>query len=104
EEGGPQGVLEALACGIPLVATRVGLAPDVVTHSVNGLLAESEDVESLAQNILQIAASKELLTRLITDGLATIQAYDWSNIATRYFHELYEPALVERGLNKQTNE
>lgn len=104
EEGGPQGVLEALACGIPLVATRVGLAPDVVTHSVNGLLGESEDVESLAQNILQIAASKELRTQLITDGLATIQAYDWSNIATKYFHELYEPALVERGLNKQTNE
>lgn len=47
EEGGPKAVLEAMASGVPLVATRVGQAPDLVHHDRNGWLADVEDVDAL---------------------------------------------------------
>ena len=47
-EGEPNAVLEALASGRPVVASRVGGVPDLVANGVNGYLAEPGDVEGLA--------------------------------------------------------
>ncbi len=93
EEGGPEGVLEALASGVPLVSTRVGLAPDVVTDGQDGLLAEVEDAAALAAHLAALAADPALGGRLAAAGLHTIQAYDWPKIAARYYHEVYAPLL-----------
>lgn len=93
EEGGPKGVLEALASGVPFVGTRVGLVPDVVTHDVDGLLADVEDAAGLAAGVERLIESSEKRSELVRGGLETIQAYDWPLIAGRYFHELYEPFL-----------
>jgi glycosyltransferase involved in cell wall biosynthesis len=95
EEGGPKSVLEALATGVPLVSTRVGLAADVIQHGYNGLLAEPEDVETLAALVSQLVETPELATRLSQNGLRDIGPYDWGSIAARYYHELYRPLLDE---------
>ena len=93
EEGGPKGVLEALATGVPLVSTRVGLAPDVIQDSVNGLLADVEDVDQLAEHITKLIGDRELRKRLSSAGLETIPAYDWKNIARQYYEKVYKPLL-----------
>lgn len=96
EEGGPQAILEAPACGVPLVSTRVGLAPDVITTGENGLLSDSEDVASLTEQVRKIVQNGELRGRLTANGLKTIQAYDWGSIAEQYYREVYEPLLKNR--------
>ncbi len=48
QEGGPKAVLESMACGVPLVSTRVGQAVDLVQHGRNGWLAEVENAAELA--------------------------------------------------------
>jgi len=95
EEGGPKAVLESLASGVPLVSTKVGLAPDVVQHGQNGFLADSEDVDLLAEYVACLIEQPELRQQLIRNGLATIGAYDWQRIAARYYRELYLPLLRE---------
>lgn len=48
QEGGPKAVLEAMSSGVPIVSTRVGQAMDIIKHSVNGWMVDSEDIEGLA--------------------------------------------------------
>ena len=47
-EGTPTCVMEALSCGLPVVATRVGGIPDIVEHEKTGLLIDKGDIEGLA--------------------------------------------------------
>jgi glycosyltransferase involved in cell wall biosynthesis len=54
QEGGPKAVLESMACGVPLVTTRVGQAIDLVHHCVNGWMSPVEDAASLAAGVLDI--------------------------------------------------
>jgi glycosyltransferase involved in cell wall biosynthesis len=56
QEGGPKGVLEAMAAGVPLVSTRVGQAVDLVVDGENGWLVEIEDVDALVGRLEAIAA------------------------------------------------
>ncbi len=93
EEGGPKGVLEALASGVPFVGTRVGLVPDVIADGQNGLLADIEDPAALAAAVERLIEDPKLRRHLIERGLERIQHFDWPVIASRYYRELYEPLL-----------
>ena len=75
EEGGPKAVLESMACGVPLVTTRVGQAMDLVRHGVNGWMVESEDVDGLvefAQQALMMEGG--LSSEVMAQARATAEA------------------------------
>jgi glycosyltransferase involved in cell wall biosynthesis len=64
QEGGPKAVLESMACGVPLVTTRVGQAMDLVRHGDNAWMVESEDAEGLAhwaQHAIASSTAKKIL-------------------------------------------
>jgi len=90
EEGGPKGVLEALASGVPLVSTKVGLAPDIIEDGKNGLLSESEDASGLAKNLALVKEHPEKAERIAKAGLESIKPYDWMKIASMYYQKVYE--------------
>lgn len=92
-EGGPKAILEAGACGVPVVTTRVGMAPDVIIDGVNGYLTEVGDVARLVQSAGLILNDPKLAHQLGTQLSQTVQAYDWSAIAKQYSKELYESLL-----------
>jgi len=59
-EGVPNALLEACACGIPIVATDVPGCRDVVTHDRNGLLVPPRDSQSLADALEKLLADPKL--------------------------------------------
>jgi glycosyltransferase involved in cell wall biosynthesis len=67
-EGTPVSVIEALAAGRPVVATRVGGTPDVVRDGTDGFLVELGDVESLAARLTELAADPEQRSRMGATG------------------------------------
>ena len=81
EEGGPKAIIEALACGAPLVTTRVGMAEDVLEGHDCGILCEPEDGTGIAAALNQIAENKQLSAQMRENGLKRVQAYDWAHVA-----------------------
>ncbi|HUY90588.1 MAG TPA: glycosyltransferase [Pirellulales bacterium] len=59
-EANPVSILEALACGKPVVATRVGSVPESVKDGVNGYLVAPGDAEQLAERVGALLADREL--------------------------------------------
>ena len=93
-DGLPNVLLEAMACGRPLVATRVAGIPEVVTHGQNGLLVEEKNPSQLADAVLQLLASPALLERYGAASRFKVETeLTWSNIATRMV-EVYGQAIA----------
>jgi glycosyltransferase involved in cell wall biosynthesis len=71
-EGMPNALLEAMACGLPCVATRVSGSEDIITHEINGLLVQPEQPAEMAQALQRILEDPGLARRLGQEGRNTI--------------------------------
>jgi glycosyltransferase involved in cell wall biosynthesis len=75
QEGGPKAVLEAMASGVPVVSTRVGQAAELVADGENGLLADVDDVDSLAAAVERVHGDSALRERMRVAGRATAEEH-----------------------------
>jgi glycosyltransferase involved in cell wall biosynthesis len=60
-EGLPYALLEAMAAGVPVIATPVGAIPDVVTDGIHGFLVPARDGKSIAESLALMAGDRERL-------------------------------------------
>lgn len=85
--------LEAMACGIPIVASNIGGIPDVVKDDICGLLVEPNDPDALSISIIKILSDTELQERLGKEGRKQAELFSWEKIAketTILYHKLYD--------------
>ena len=73
-EGLPYALLESMAAGVPVIATRVGAIPELVTDGVNGLLMEGRSAQAIAAAIRQLAGDRAALARMSEASRTTIVA------------------------------
>jgi glycosyltransferase involved in cell wall biosynthesis len=91
----PKGVslLEAMACGIPLVQPRRGAFTEIVENTGGGLLVQPNDPQSLAGGILKIAKNKALAEELSANGFRGVREhYTAAHMADRVL-EAYENVI-----------
>ncbi len=72
-EGMPIALLEAMACGLPVISSRVGGIPQVIEDGVNGLLIEAGDIDGLAAALSQLLEDRRLRERLGAAARSTIE-------------------------------
>jgi glycosyltransferase involved in cell wall biosynthesis len=93
-EGMPNALLEAMACGLPCVATRVSGSEDAVDDGVNGLLVEPEQPAEMARALQRIIGDAELAQRLGQEArAAVVRDYQLAAVAARCL-ELYSRLLA----------
>lgn len=71
-EGIPVAIMEAMACGVPVVASRLSGIPELVEHEQNGLLVPPGDASALADALARLANDPALRKRLGANGRETV--------------------------------
>jgi len=73
-EGLPMVALEAMASGVPVIATRVGGTPEVISDRETGLLVASEDLRALKASIESLITDKNLMEQLRNNARKKVEA------------------------------
>lgn len=96
-EGMSNALLEAMATGLPVVATAVGGTPEVVVDGVTGLLVPPGDPDLLAQAIRQLLRDLDLRHTMGQAGRARVEKSFSIEETVRRTEELYTTLLKEKG-------
>lgn len=88
-EGFGIAILEAMALGKAVIATRLGGPSDFIEHGVDGLLINPVDSEELASSLDLLSIDSELRTRLARNARVKAKKYMWNEIGRQYF-QLYD--------------
>ena len=83
EEGLPNVLLEAIACGLPIVSTPVSISPALIDKWKNGYIVPYRDPEGIAEAVIRIFVNDEIET-FSQRSLAASKSYTWESVAEEY--------------------
>ena len=97
--GGKEGfgltIIEAMASGVPVIASKTGGITDILSDGFNGLFVEEKDADQIAAQIRHLMEDADLRETLVKNGRDTAQRYSYRNIAARYYE------LIEKNMGEQ---
>jgi len=93
-------LLEAMAAGVPIVASNISGYATVITHGADGLLTPPRSSEDLAMAIGQLLTHEPLRQRFIHAGRQKAHAYAWPHVAAQvldYYCEIIDEVKTPKG-------
>jgi len=84
EDGLPLVILEAMACGRPVLGGRAGGTPEAVQDGETGLLVEGGDAAAIAEALLRLLHDPDLAMRLAASGLTAMYRQGWEDRAAAF--------------------
>ena len=83
-EGGPHPLLEAAACGNPLISTRVGIAPELIKDGENGFIIE-RDIEAIRKAVIMLRDNRDMRCSMGKQAREiVVQDWNWDLQAQHY--------------------
>ena len=86
--------LEAMACKVPTIATRVGGVPELIDDRITGLLFDVGDVDSMARGAIELLRDPGRLNEMREAGRRTAQKRFCSTLVIPHYVEFYESLLA----------
>ena len=96
QEGLPISLLEAMASGLPIVATSVGEVPSLIHHQQTGLLVASDDVPALSRAMTTLLSDPALRQRLGAQAKDLVERQFSARQMTAHYRDLYTDILTAR--------
>ncbi len=96
DEGFPIAALNAMAAGLPVVATKAGGIPELIQTGTSGLLVEQRDLDALVTALGELLRNSELRSRLGKAGFERVRHHFSIAQMTAQFARLYDDLLDEK--------
>jgi glycosyltransferase involved in cell wall biosynthesis len=95
-EGLPNVLLEAISCGVPVLATPVGGIPDVIRDGETGFIMDNINPQEIAKNVIRILTNEEVLELVSTNAKQLLEKeYSFEASIKRYYNILNELCLIK---------
>ena len=88
-------LMESMATGTPIVATRCGMAEDILVDGANGALVPVGDAAAVAGRALELLSDQNRLRAILARARSDVMAYDWSAVGEAHWERVYAPLLQE---------
>jgi glycosyltransferase involved in cell wall biosynthesis len=95
-EGFSNALLEAMACGVPSVVTRVGGNPEAITHGENGFLVPVEDDAAAAEKLLVLLRDPERRVQIGERGRTSVQTRFSADVMIQKLIGVYRDMLAQK--------
>jgi glycosyltransferase involved in cell wall biosynthesis len=96
EEGLPMALLEAMAAGLPAVATAVGGTPEIIDDGVNGWLVPAQDPAALAARVQELLQNREQQSAMGAAGCARVEAKFSAGRMVKELASIYDELLASK--------
>ena len=89
-------LLEAMACGVPVIGSNVGGIKDIIIDGETGLLSEQKNSDSIAEKIIQLLSDEQLRKKVIENGFKLVKDnFTWEAISDRFLNVYLE--VIKKG-------
>jgi colanic acid/amylovoran biosynthesis glycosyltransferase len=93
QEGVPNSMLEAMASGLPVVASQPGGIPEAVEHGISGMLTPERDAAALAQSLVTLVTDRTLYAQMSAAAAARVAAAFDLQAQARALEDIYREAM-----------